>query len=174
MGWYIPLCFQCSISVIYPLHPSPFCNCFNEQEQRLCWSKTCQVSSLWSIIATNSFKLILPPPTLYPLWSLAHSPTHVGMFASWQEDWMTGMRASMLGFSAPVSKKHSMAVWREECLCMVRGGLLRQRFSLSPCTDGSVRIWFKACVRLRACTPTFFNYLSFSSAESCLSCLNLP
>lgn len=70
----------------------------------------------------------------------------------------------MLGFSAPVSKKHSMAVWREECLCVVWAGLPRQHFKLSwfhvlGLAHVSLSLWICVCV---GCTHLpFFNLISF-------------
>lgn len=145
----------------YLLYQFSFHICFNEWEEHSCWFKTCQVSSCGSVsvcdlIITHTFPLpppFLPYPSLLPDLLLPRAGTlaHFLLVGAVLEkgdvgvarrgDWPRGVRTAMLGFSAPVSKEHSVAVWREECLCVVRVGLPCQHFKLRRCTYWFVHMY---------------------------------
>lgn len=145
--------FEVGCLFFYLLYQFSFHICFNEWGKQSCWFKTCQVSSCRSVWVCDLFNHCthishpsrfpsLRPDLLLPCaGTIAHfllvgvilEKGDVGVVL--QEDWPGGVRTAMLGFSAPVSKKHSVAVWVEECLCVVRVGLPCQHFKLRLCTN---------------------------------------
>lgn len=139
--------YVCRVGCLFFIYYQfPLCISFNEWEEHTCWFKTCPVSSCGSvyvcdlILHTHSSSCF----TLSPSWSLAPSRRHTRTLPPGgccprkgdvrREDWPRDVRIAMLGFSAPVSKEHSVVVWREECLCVVGVGLPCQHFKLRWCT----------------------------------------
>lgn len=69
------------------------------------------------LIIAHTFPTRLVSPSLLPCAATIAHFLLVGVILEkgdvgvvWQEDWPRGMRTAMLGFSAPVSKKHRVSV----------------------------------------------------------------
>lgn len=147
----ILLCFWGGVLVFFSLYHFSFRVCSMSERNSHAASKTCRVSSSGSVCDLFNHCACISRPSPFPFstfGSLACSRRHDRTVSPGRRHHRIGRpgcrAAGRIGreacglprcvFSAPVSKKHSVAVWREECLCVARVGLPCQHFKPRLCT----------------------------------------